>query len=512
MPPKTAIIIGAGPAGLTAAYELLEKTDIKPVIYEMSEDIGGISKTVDYKGNKIDMGGHRFFSKSDRVVNWWLNVFPLEDMALNETSNIELKEFNNTKTSTISKSKTTNDKVMLLRNRISRILFLGKFFDYPLSINLTTLTKLGFIRTAKIILSYSKVRFFPIKDEKSLEDFFINRFGRELYFTFFKDYTEKVWGVSCSDITPEWGAQRVKGVSFSKTIVESLKNTFNKSSDSDTETSLIRSFMYPKFGPGQFWEEIAKISVNKGAKLHLNHRIIGFITDDDLIVGVKVKDELTGEIKHQKADYFISTMPIKELIRCVDVKVPEDVLKVSEGLLYRDFLTVGILTKKLKNDSIPDNWIYVQEKEVEMGRIQIFNNWSPYLVSDPQKTWLGIEYFCNEGDELWEMSNEKLIKLASEELATIGMIDTENIIDGVAIRMEKAYPAYFGTYGGFDTVKNYLEQFENLFLIGRNGMHRYNNMDHSMLTAMEAVNNIIEGKKSKENIWDVNSEEDYHET
>jgi protoporphyrinogen oxidase len=495
MKQKTAIIIGAGPAGLTAAYELVNRTNIKPIVYEMSDDIGGICKTVDYKGNKIDIGGHRFFSKSDRIMRWWKNIIPLQN-------NIDPEKI---------------DKVMLIRNRLSRIFFLRKFFDYPISLNFNTLSNLGLKRTIKIGLSYIKNRLFPIKKEKSLEDFFINRFGKELYLTFFKDYTEKLWGVKCNQIKPEWGAQRIKGLSITAAIKHAVKNVFSKESSlsqKKTETSLIGKFMYPKFGPGQLWEEVARVIKEKGGEIYKNHKVVGVNYIKGKVIEVNVKNEKTGEIKTQKGDYFFSTMPVKELIQAFGENVPKDVSKVAKGLIYRDFITVGLLLKKLKinnNQLIPDNWIYVQERDVKIGRIQVFNNWSPYLVKDQNNIWLGLEYFCNEGDELWSKTDTEFSKFAINELANIYFIDKGDVIDSTVIRMPKTYPAYFGSYDKFKIIRNFTDDFENLFLIGRNGMHRYNNSDHSMLAAIVAVDNIINNRKDKSNIWEVNTEEEYHE-
>ncbi|MCK4401190.1 NAD(P)/FAD-dependent oxidoreductase [bacterium] len=480
---KTAIIIGAGPAGLTAAYELLNKTDIKPIIYEMTEDIGGISKTINYKGNRIDIGGHRFFSKSNRVMHRWQNMLPSQ---------------------------------MLTRTRLSRIFFLRKLFDYPVSLNLNTFSNLGFMRIIKICLSYIKTRFSPIKDEVSLEDFFINRFGKELYLTFFKDYTEKVWGIPCNKIGPEWGVQRIKGLSISKVLLHAVKKQKN------TETSLIGQFLYPKLGPGQMWEQVARIIKEKGGKIYLKHKVIGLKHhDDNKIVEAVVKEKTTNELITKTADYFFSTMPVKELIQSLGDGVPQEVQQVAQGLIYRDFITVGLLLRKLKiknktgiktiNNIIPDNWIYIQERDVKLGRIQIFNNWSPYMVKDKNTVWIGLEYFCNEGDELWNKDDESFAKFAIDELAKIDIIEKEDVLDSIVIRMPKTYPAYFGTYDKFYIIRDFTDKFENLFLIGRNGMHRYNNQDHSMLTAMTAVENIINNIKSKHNIWAVNTEDEYHE-
>lgn len=489
---KKAIIIGAGPAGLTAALELLEKTDIIPIIFEATSDIGGISKTVNYKGNRIDIGGHRFFSKSDKIMNWWLNILPLEN-----PPQIDPQD---------------KDDVMLARSRLSRILFLRKFFDYPISLSWNTISNLGFARMCKIGLSYIKSSIFQ-RREKSLEDFFINRFGEELYSTFFKDYTQKVWGVPCSQIKSEWGTQRVKGLSVAKTILNAITKPFKKHdlSQKNQETSLIEQFMYPKLGPGYMWEKVAKIIQEKGGIIHLNQKIVEINSDENQIDSVTVEDTQTGETIVNSADYFISTMPVRELI-LGNKNVPEDIHEVAEGLKYRDFMTVGLLLDKLKIGTIPDNWIYVQESDVKLGRIQIFNNWSPYLVKNQENTWLGLEYFCNEGDELWNMPDTDFADLAMTELEKIEIIDKKDVLDSVVIRMPKAYPAYFGSYENFDKIRNFADKFENLFLIGRNGMHRYNNMDHSMLSAMQAVENILNGTKTKQNIWEVNAEEDYHES
>jgi len=519
---RTAIIIGAGPAGLTAAYELLERTDIKPIIYELSADIGGIAKTVQYKGNRIDIGGHRFFSKSERVMQWWQNILPLQgspskdDILVNRNSSC-FKGGN-------APDPEKTDRVMLFRKRISRIFFLRKFFDYPISLNLNLSSNLGMTRIIKIGLSYIKIRLSPIKNESSLEDFFINRFGRELYQTFFKDYTQKVWGVPCDKIKPEWGAQRVKGLSISKTIHSALKNIFSKNSSleqKDIETSLIKQFMYPKLGPGQLWEEVARIIQEKGGEIHLNKKVIGFEHQDKKIASAKVKDEVSGDITTKEGDYFFSTMPVKDLIQSFGKEVPKEVHEVADGLMYRDFITVGLLLSKLKvknetriktiNNIIPDNWIYIQEKDVRVGRLQIFNNWSPYLVKDESTAWIGLEYFCNEGDDLWNKSDDSFAKFAIDELDKIEIIKKDDVLDSVVIRMSKVYPAYFGTYDRFHVIRSFVDRFENLFLIGRNGMHRYNNQDHSMLSAMIAVDNITKNIKSKDNIWNVNIEKEYHE-
>ena len=519
---KTAIIIGAGPAGLTVAYELLDKTDVKPIIYEMTRDIGGISKTVNYKGNKMDIGGHRFFSKSDRIMQWWLRIFPLQDSPLKDDILFVRKICLPKKEEALDPEKT--DNVMLIRRRISRILYKRKLYNYPISLNFNTISNLGLFYSFNIGLSYIKSRTLPIRREKSLEDFFINRFGKELYLTFFKDFTEKVWGVPCSAIKPEWGAQRVKGLSVSKAILHSVKKIFSRYSDisqKSTETSLIEQFMYPKFGPGQLWEEVARIIEERGGEIYLKHRVIGMKHRGNKIVEVLIKNDDNGNIINKKGDYFFSTMSVKDLIQSFHEGVPEDVQEVAQGLMYRDFITVGLLLKGMKisnsakikkvNNIVPDNWIYIQERDVKICRLQVFNNWSPYLVKDRDKVWLGLEYMCSVGDELWNKTDIEFKEFAIDELIKINFIEKGDVLDSIVVRMQKVYPAYFGTYDKFDIIRNYTDNFDNLFLIGRNGMHRYNNQDHSMLSAIVAVENIINDVKNKENIWAVNAEEEYHE-
>ena len=508
---------------MTAAFELLERSDdFVPVIVEATGDIGGISKTVNYKGNRIDIGGHRFFSKSDRIMEWWQARMPIigapakDDLLLGRSVDVSNEPG--------APDPEKEDNTMLVRNRLSRILFTGKFFDYPITLSKRTLLNLGVVKVARIGFSYIRARITPIRDERSLEDFLINRFGRELYETFFKDYTEKVWGVPCDNIKAEWGAQRIKGLSITKAMMHALKQLFKSKSDlrqKEVETSLIEHFFYPKYGPGQMWELVAEQVQAKGCKLMMKHKAVGIVSDRGRISGVSIEDA-GGNVSEIACDYLISTMPVRELISGMQ-DVPENVQSVAAGLLYRDFLTVGLLVRKLKiqnetsfktvADIVPDNWIYIQEPQVRVGRLQVFNNWSPYMVKDLENTvWIGMEYFCNEGDDLWSKSEEAMQRFGIDELAQIGVIDTEDVLDSVVIKMPKAYPAYFGTYDDFDKVRAFTDGFENLFLVGRNGMHRYNNMDHSMLSAMSAVSNILSGETSKENIWNVNAEKEYHET
>ncbi|MES2128932.1 MAG: NAD(P)/FAD-dependent oxidoreductase [Pseudomonadota bacterium] len=522
--PQVALIIGAGPAGLTAALELLKRSGIRPIVLESSEMVGGISRTVTHNGNRMDLGGHRFFSKSDWVMQWWQEILPIEGVGSaaplsihyqNQQSQVRVKD--------TPASDAPADERMLVRARVSRIFFLRKFFDYPIKLNLRTIVNLGPVRLAKIGFTYAYISLFPRK-EKSLEDFIINRFGVELYETFFKDYTEKVWGVPCREISPEWGAQRIKGLSILKALTHAAKKLLPAKSggvaQKGTETSLIEQFLYPKFGPGQMWEEVARRVETGGGEIHFMQDVCGIETEQGKVCAVTGVDRKTGIPFRVACDYVISSMPVRNLIAGMTPMPPPEVRRVADGLMYRDFLTVGLLVSKMRlqrhtsagaNGAPPDNWIYIQEKDVRIGRLQIFNNWSPHLVKDPSTVWLGLEYFCNEVDPLWQMSDTELIALGARELAKIGLIDEDAVRDGVVERVHKAYPAYFGTYGEFGTIRAYTDTLENLFLVGRNGMHRYNNQDHSMLTAKLAVDNIIAGTASKANMWDVNIDDEYHE-
>lgn len=524
MKEKTAIIIGAGPAGLTAGFELLKETDIKPIIIEKDSQVGGISKTINYNGNRMDLGGHRFFSKSDRVMNWWFDIMPLQgapsrdDLILNR--NIAPSTAEN------APDPEKVDCVMLVRDRVSRIYFLRNFFDYPVTLSLDTLRKLGSSRLFKIMLDYLKIRVKPIKIEKTLQDFFINRFGEELFKTFFKDYTEKLWGVPCSQIDPEFGSQRVKGVSIKKTITNALQTFLHRKESVDLrqknkETSLIEKFFYPKYGPGNLWETVAMEIEKKGGIILKEKDVTKISVKGQTITSVQIRDLKTNIATTMNGDYFISTMPVQELADKIEANIPDEVKSVATGLIYRDFISVGLLLKSLEiknetkistiNNLIPDNWIYVQEKDIDMGRIQIFNNWSPYLVKKSGNVWLGLEYFCTENDAFWNKADKEIADFAIDEMVKMGIVDKKTVLDFTVVRVPKAYPAYFGTYNKFGLLKNYFNGFTNLFLIGRNGMHRYNNMDHSMLTAMKTVENIRRGIVKKDNIWAVNAEKDYHE-
>ena len=514
---KRVIIIGAGPAGLTAGYELLKENnnEYEVIILEEENQVGGISKTVRYNGNRMDIGGHRFFSQDENVMDFWKELMPIQG-----APSYDDKKLNREKPLVKDgPDPEKEDKVMLVRDRVSRIYYLKKFFDYPVSLKLETFTNMGLIRTIKAGFSYLK-SIFVKKKETSLENFYINRFGKVLYGMFFEKYTEKLWGRHPSVISADWGSQRVKGLSITAVIKDMFRKIFNPKSNK-VETSLIEQFWYPKYGPGQLWENLADEIEKNGGKILKQHSVQKINLKENKITSVECVCD--GKIEVFEGDIFISSMPLKDLVE--DMKeepVPEDIKNIATGLPYRDFMTVGLLLKKLdlKNKTkiktlgniVPDCWIYVQEPDVKLGRIQIFNNWSPYMVSNPEKNvWIGLEYFCNEGDEYWNMSDEEFTKFAIKELVSMGVIEESDVLDSHRERVKKAYPAYFDTYSEIDKLIEYLNGFENLYCVGRNGQHRYNNMDHSMVTAMETVKNIKNNITTKDNIWKVNTEKEYHE-
>ena len=558
---KRAIIIGAGPAGLTAALELLRRTDIKPVVLEATREIGGISRTVRYKGNRMDIGGHRFFSKSDRVMQWWIELMPpvaegvppeengatvhyqgqqrvvevpvdqpehpplrgmgpLTQEESESDEDLEEKLYGPGHVEPmVAKEPADPDLVMLIRPRKSRIYYLRKFFDYPITLTSATLKNLGAMRTMRVGLSYLRSRVTQVAPERSLEDFLINRFGRELYLTFFKSYTEKVWGTPCEAISAEWGAQRIKGLSLTTAVKHFVKKALTgetkELAQKGTDTSLIERFLYPKFGPGQLWEHVAGLVVQGGGEVRCGWKVDRVRCEGERVVAIEAVNQ-RGEREVLEGDYFFSTMPMKELVQAMDAPVPENVREVSEGLQYRDFITVGLLVDRLKvkepdGGLLKDTWIYVQEPDVLVGRLQVFNNWSPHLVADESKVWIGLEYFCYETDALWTMPDEELKRFAIGEVEKIGILDAEDVCDAHVVRVPKTYPAYFGTYSRFEELKEFTDGFENLFLIGRNGMHKYNNQDHSMLTAMTVVDGLAAGGVDKAALWGINTEQEYHE-
>ena len=510
MKKKKIIIIGAGPSGLSAGYEILNNSNEYEVcILEESNELGGISKTIKYRNNRMDLGGHRFFTKIDRVNDFWNKIMPVQgeksfdDIILNKEKNLNIGGPNPEKT----------DDVRLVRQRVSRIYYLKKFFNYPVSLTKSTIKSLGFKNTIECGFSYLKS--IVIKEnENSLENFYINRFGKKLYSMFFEKYTEKLWGRHPKDISAEWGSQRVKGLSIVGVITNALKINKKK------ETSLISEFTYPKYGPGSLWEKVGKEIQSMKGEILLNHKVEKINIKDNKIVSVECINNGTKKII--KGDIFISSMPLKDLILSINNKVSKKVLETAKGLPYRDFITIGVLVKKLylKNETniptlnniIPDCWIYVQEENVKMGRIQIFNNWSPYMVKDPNNTiWIGLEYFCNENDDFWNKKDKDIKDYAINELITMGIIDNDDVLDYHVEKVKKAYPAYFDTYKDIDILRNYVDSYINLYCIGRNGQHRYNNMDHSVMTGFLTADHILGKIKSKEEIWNVNTEDDYHE-
>jgi protoporphyrinogen oxidase len=511
---KIAVIAGAGPAGLTAALELLRRTDITPVLIEADTQVGGISKTINYRGNRMDLGGHRFFSKSDWVMRWWQEILPVAEGQVERSHALRIHYQGRSRDLTPERlAPASSDAVMLVRQRLSRIFYRRRFFDYPLTLNASTVKNLGLAEALKMGLSYGQAQLKSRSPEITLEDFLINRFGTRLYRTFFKDYTEKVWGVPCGQISAEWGAQRIKGLSVAKAIAHAVSNPFRNSSDAaqkGTETSLIERFLYPKFGPGQMWEEVARRVTTLGGAIHLRHRVVSMERVANKVISVDVFDETAGAVRRVLCDHFLSSMPVKDLVAMLR---PDDahVAKIAAGLPYRSFMTVGLLLRSMRGRPAPaDNWIYIQEPDVRIGRLQIFNNWSPALVADPDTVWLGLEYFCDQGDDLWAMADERFLDFATGELEEIGLIERKDVISGTLVRVPRAYPAYFGAYNQFGYVRNYLDRFSNLYPIGRNGMHRYNNQDHSMLTANAAVD-AIASRAPKDQIWNINAEESYHE-
>lgn len=517
---KKIVIIGGGPAGLTAGLSFLQKsTDLEIIILESEQQLGGLSRTHLYKGNRMDIGGHRFFSKSDEVMQWWLDIMPIsgfsELSSPEKQEKIKINYQGQSREIDMTKGLDDGGAKMLVRNRLSRIYYLRKFFKYPINLSWQTLQNLGVVRVLRVGVSYLWARLFPIKPEKNLEEFFINRFGKELYKTFFKSYTEKVWGVKCSDISAEWGAQRIKGLSITEAIKHALlkKKRTDDVSQKNIETSLIERFLYPELGPGQMWELVGQKIEEKGGAIHLGVTVNSIELDRNSVKAVEYIDS-TGQVSRiTDIDYLVSSMPIQELIRNMKgVEIPVEVKTVSEGLIYRDFITVGLLISKFKNNmELKDNWIYIQESDVRVGRLQIFNNWSPKLVENANTYWVGLEYFCQQNDDLWNKSDEEMVEFARSEMVKLNLVDEQDVLDGTSLRVPKTYPAYFGSYDQFGVVMNFLDGINNLFPIGRNGMHRYNNQDHSMLTAFRTVECILDGTVKKSSIWEINTEMEYHE-
>ncbi len=467
---KEVVIIGAGPAGLTAAYELC-KAGVESVVLEKDNIVGGISRTVNYKGYHFDIGGHRFFTKVKAVDEMWREVLA--------------------------------DGKFLRRNRISRIYYNKKFFHYPLRAS-NALFGLGIWNSFLILLSYARAQAFPQKPEETFEQWVSNRFGKRLYRIFFKTYTEKVWGIPCHEITAEWAAQRIKGLSLLTAVKSALLAGQAKNKEGVIKT-LVDAFDYPERGPGMMWETVAEIIQRKKSRICFETNVKKIHWTTSRVTEMEIVTR--GRKEMIRGTDFISSMPMRELIQKFEPAVPDEVLRAAEKLNYRDFLTVALIINK--PNLFQDNWIYIHDSEVKVGRIQNFKNWSPHMVPDPNKTCLGLEYFCFEGDGLWTMSDAQLIKLATKEIDALKLARASDVEDGAVVRMPKAYPVYDSVYAeALGTVRAFLSSIDNLYLVGRNGMHKYNNQDHSMLTAMLAVKNIL---GANYDIWGVNADQEYHE-
>ncbi len=468
---KQVVIIGGGPAGLTAAYKLFN-AGVESTVLEQDQTVGGISRTANFKNYYFDIGGHRFFTKVKSVEDMWKEVL---------------------------------GKDLLLRDRLSRIYYNKKFFYYPLR-PFNALLGLGIWNSIHIVFSYLYSQLFPSKQEETLEQWVSNRFGKRLFRIFFKTYTEKVWGISCNEVRAEWAAQRIKGLS----LITALKNALignknNGGSKKDVIKTLIDQFDYPKFGPGMMWKAVSDIIQENGSEVCLGAKVEGILWSKDKIEALEVKSNGKTELVY--GTDFISSMPIREAIQKFKPAVTKEVLDAANDLKYRDFLTVALIINK--DNLFPDNWIYIHDPDVRVGRIQNYKNWSPHMVPDPSHTCLGLEYFCFEGDDLWTTPDDELIELGKRELEALGFAHKADVEDGTVVRMPKAYPIYDSTYQeSLDVVRRFLERIKNLQLVGRNGMHKYNNQDHSMLTAMLAAENIL---GANHDLWKVNVEQEYHE-
>jgi protoporphyrinogen oxidase len=471
-----AVIAGGGPAGLTAAFELTRYGRPCVVLESDPTMVGGISRTDEYKGYRFDIGGHRFFSKSDEVNDLWREV--LGDQ-------------------------------LITRRRLSRIYYDRKFFDYPLR-PVDALRKLGPVRAARILASYLKARAAPIHPEASFEDWVVNRFGRELFEIFFKTYTEKVWGMPTHTISADWAAQRIKGLSLTRAVLSALlggSGGKSKTRNGEVIKTLIDSFQYPRLGPGQMWEMTRDRVVEQGGAVDHDRRVVR-VEHDGSAVTAFVATDGAGQEHVYRGRHYLSTLPVRLLVRALDPPPPPAVVRAAESLQYRDFLTVVLIVDQ--PETFPDNWIYVHEPGVQLGRVQNFKNWSPDLVPDPSRSSLGLEYFCFEGDGLWTMPDDQLVALGRREIGEIGLVDPAKVVDGCVVRMPKAYPVYDDAYQNhLAVIRRWLAGLENLNLAGRNGMHKYNNQDHSMMTALLCARNIL-GHGSYDP-WCVNTDAEYHE-
>ena len=458
------VVIGAGPAGLTAAYDLTRR-GVPTIVFEQEAQVGGLAKTIVHDGFRFDIGGHRFFTKVAGVRELWRELIGDD---------------------------------LLERPRLSRIYYRGRFFDYPLKAS-NVLANIGPLTSAAVVASYARALVAPIAPERSFEDWVCNRFGRRLFEMFFRSYTEKVWGIPCGEIGAEWAAQRIRGLSLRTAAFEMLRPSHG------AIRTLAHAFEYPRLGPGMMWDACRDRVVQAGGTVTVGARIVAIVHDGSAVTAVVA--DVNGERRVQRASHVISTMPMRDLVAGVAPAAPESVRRAAARLTYRDFLTVALVVDQA--DVFPDNWIYVHDPSVKVGRVQNFKNWSAAMVPDPARTCLGLEYFCTSGDALWAMDDAALVALAARELEAIGLVRRERVLDGTVLRVHKAYPVYDAGYrDAVAQVRAWVERFSNLQLVGRNGMHKYNNQDHSMLTARLAVANLF---GARHDLWAVNADAAYHE-
>ena len=472
-----ALIAGAGPAGLTAAYELAKKGQPVVVLESDPEYVGGISRTVGYHGYRFDIGGHRFFSKSREIEDLWTEILGSD---------------------------------MLQRPRSSKIYYGGQFYSYPLK-PFEALSKLGFLQSALCVLSFVWARLNPARNPKSFEEWVVNQFGRRLFRIFFKTYTEKVWGMSCREISADWAAQRIKGLSLWSAIKNAVMPKSPPNRRSQVVKTLIDTFRYPRLGPGMMWETCARKVCEWGGEVLLGRSVVGCQFDAGTASWTVCARRTDGTVEQYRGEHLISSMPIRQLVAQIEPRLPESTLRAGKSLRYRDFLTVGLILRE--RDRFSDNWIYIHDPNVKMGRVQNYKSWSPEMVPDPNYCCYGLEYFCFEGDGLWAMADADLIALARKELEQVKLASAEDAVDGCVIRQSKAYPVYDDDYKQhLQTIRQALEaRCPNLHLVGRNGMHKYNNQDHAMMTAMLAARNILAGER-KYDLWAVNEDAEYHES
>ena len=509
MTQKKIVIIGAGPAGLTAAYELAKTQKYSICILEAEDSVGGISKTVKHQENLIDIGGHRFFSHSKIVLDWWLQFLPVVDT----TGHLEINYHQQSQSldEIILKK---SEEAMLIRSRKSRIYFKKNLIDYPLKLNLSLLKSLGLGPSFRIMTGILQSRLFPKREVKNLEEFFINNFGKELYEVFFKEYTEKVWGKPCTELSADWGKQRIKSLKIREIIFHSILKLVKPQGMFKTQSrTLVEKFLYPSKGPGMLWEKVTEECQKMGVTLIKNAKVNSIQFQGNLVKSVSYNDKGI-QAKNLQCDAVFSTMPVKELIKSLHTEIPSTVVSIAESLEYRDFIIVGLQLQKLSlvpekgKKMVEDNWLYIQDQGVKVGRLQLFNNWSPFMATS-DLAWIGAEYFCKRGDDVWSLTDDALIDFALVELESIGILDKNDFVSGKVVRCPKAYPSYTGSYSKINLIQEFLEEKTNLFLMGRNGLHKYNNQDHSMLTAFKAVELFEKNHPSKKEIWAIHADDEY---